>query len=89
MHRCVVLNMIVLDVCCVGEDDESWMGNLQRGDEYFMATRLEPISHGVSIYTVTKKQFWVFPDDVRVVPLEMKAHNGVSLRSRGEDCSSH
>lgn len=56
---------------CTGQDDKTWMGALRRNDLFFMATKLEPISHGSSIYAITKKEFWVFPDDVRVIDVKL------------------
>ena len=58
-------------VKCTSKDDNTWMGSLRRGDYYFMATKLEPISHGSNIFTITKKQFWVFPTDVRVIGVKL------------------
>jgi hypothetical protein len=63
---------------CTKEDDRTWMGTLRRRDAYFMATKLEPIHHGANIFVLTKKQFWVFPDDVRVVDLELTQHMGTT-----------
>ena len=62
-------------VKCTSKDDKTWMGSLRRGDYYFMATKLEPISHGSNICTLSKKQFWVFPTDVRVVDVELAEQN--------------
>ena len=50
-----------------GNEDESWMGQLNHNDMILHATKLEPLSTGNSIYTLTDKKMWVFGSDVRAI----------------------
>ena len=43
------------------------MGQLNHNDMILHATKLEPLSTGNSIYTLTDKKMWVFGSDVRAI----------------------
>ena len=53
--------------------DSAWMGQVKNNDQVLWCTKLEPHSTGGSVFTVTDKQFYVFPTDVRVV-LKLEKH---------------
>lgn len=69
---------------CTKKDDKTWMGTLRRRDLFFMATKFEPIHHGSNILQETKKQFWVFPDDVRAIDVKLTEYSGSTRSTRNK-----
>ena len=57
------------------------MGQLNHNDTILHATKVEPLSTGNSIYTLTDKKMWVFGTDVRAV-IRLDKHQVQSTLTR-------